>query len=111
MVFTSQTVMEEDKQVTPPEYMPPVLDVKGNFISAKTELEKRLIIIQGQNERLARKMDAAHIIDELNRGLWDLDEEDATEWQPGPFAILKAKWDSQSIHFKDGGPLFPEDKK
>jgi len=103
--------MENEEQViTPPEYMPPILDVKGDFIKA-SDLLTRLKIVKGQNERLARKMDAAKILDELNRGLYRLDEEDATEWQPGPFAILKAKWDNQSIHFKDGGPLFPEDKK
>lgn len=98
---SSQKAMERDEQVTTPDCIPPVLNATGGFLLTPEALLTRIQIIQGQNERLARKMDAAHIIDELERGLYGLDEEDATEWEAGPFSILKAKWDNQAFHFRD----------
>ena len=86
--------MEPDEQVTPPEYMPPILTVKGDFISAKEEMKKRLEIIQRQNERLGRKIDAAKFLDEAKRGLWN-------DPKVPSFQILKRSYDSQAFHFKD----------
>ncbi len=50
-------------------YMPPCLNIDGSFISAS-----QFLIAQRTNERLARKMDAAKILDELEAELWILDE-------------------------------------
>ena len=68
--------MEAPDEVTAPEYQPPILDVSGHFITANRALKmherekvQRLGIIKRNNERLARKMDAAKFLDEAKRGL------------------------------------------
>ncbi len=86
--------MERPAQVSPPEYMPPILTVEGDFISAKAEMKNRLRIIGQQNERLARKMDAAKFLDEAKRGLWN-------DPKVPSFQILKRSYDNQAFHFKD----------
>lgn len=68
------------------------------FIKAATA---RLLILQQQNERLARKMDAAHIIDELERGLFDLDEDRIDVANILPYASMRRKYDNQAFHFRD----------
>ena len=96
--------MERDEQVTTPfvtasEFMAPVLDVNGKLIKGSS-LDKRLTIIARENERMARKMDAAHILDEINR-----DDEAIRDYYYAPkvpsFEILKRSYDNQAFHFKD----------
>ncbi len=107
--------MERDEQVTTPEYpvssydahppsdvpkkIPrhhesqlPCLDSSGNFITANEA--RRIAIAARENERLARKMDAAKYLDEVKRGLWNDPEVPS-------FQILKRSYDSQAFHFKD----------
>ncbi len=82
--------MEEKSQ-----YMPPILNVTGGFITARIAMQ--------QNERLARKMDAAKFLDEANEGLWDLTwcmDEESKAKEPS-FKIRKRQWDNQAFHFKD----------
>jgi len=108
--------MEQDEQVTPPEYpyqsydahppsdvpkkiprhhesMLPCLDTSGNFITANEA--RRISIAAEQNERIFRQKDAAKFLDEAKRGLWDDD--------PGvpSFAVLKRTYDNQAFHFRD----------
>ncbi len=97
--------MERPEQVSPPEYMAPILDVSGHFITANQfrikELEEKarfkgaaLKIAIRNNERLARKMDAAKFLDEAKRGLWN-------DPKVPSFQILKRSYDNQAFHFKD----------
>jgi len=97
--------MEGQEQVTAPEYMPPILDISGHFISAnqfrlkEREEKKRfktsaMEIAARNNERLARKMDAAKFLDEAKRGLWN-------DPKVPNFQILKRSYDNQAFHFKD----------
>lgn len=83
--------------------MEPCLDIKGNFITAKIALRT--------NERIAKKIDAGKILDELNRGLWKWDDAKeeiaAIEWKvanmESEWKKRKANYDSQAFHFKDKG--------
>lgn len=89
--------------------MPDIQDVSSarnavgpGFISAKTALLLQagtVDISKRTNERLARKIDAALIIDELKRGLYDLDD------PPLPYALRRKLWDNQTFHFSDGRKL------
>ncbi len=82
--------MEEDRK-----YLPPILDVSGKFIVAPDFTTA--LVAKRTNERLARKMDAAKLLDELERGLWYFDE-------PGcepSFRIRKRLWKNQEFHFRD----------
>ncbi len=69
------------------------------FISGRTALE----IAQEGNERLARKMDAARILDEINR----YDQAILGYYAPKvpSFQILKRSYDNQAFHFSDGRKL------
>ena len=77
----------------------PLKKPKTDFIPAG-ELLVRLKIIKAQNERLARKMDAARILDEFAR-----DDEAIRDYYYAPkvpsFQILKRSYDNQAFHFKD----------
>ncbi len=97
--------MERDEQVTARECMKPILDVSGHFITAnqfrlKTRIQKKRFRTSAQkiaarnNERLARKMDAAQFLDEAKRGLWD-------DPVVPSFQILKQSYDNQAFHFRD----------
>lgn len=78
-----------------PKCMPPVLNCDGTFISAPS------FKIAGRvNERLARKMDAAKILDELESGLWDLDETGCHE--PNEWSKRKRLWVNQAFHYGRG---------
>lgn len=59
------------------------------FTNAKT-----VLIAKRNNERLARKMDAAKFLDEAKRGLWNDPKEPS-------FQILKRVYDNQAFHFRD----------
>ncbi len=97
--------MERQRQVKWPEYMEPILDVSGHFITANQFRLKDTVakvkfkntarkIVQRNNERLARKMDAAKFLDEAKRGLWN-------DPKVPSFQILKRSYDNQAFHFKD----------
>ncbi len=98
--------MSSEEQVTSPttkECMEPCLDVKGNFITAKVVLRT--------NDKLARKIDAGLILDELNRGLWKWDDDRehylALKWKvesmESTWKKRKTEWDNRAFHFKDKG--------
>ncbi len=97
--------MERYDPVASPDYMAPILDVSGHFITAnqfrlKTTIQKKhfrasaLRIAKRNNERLARKMDAAKFLDEAKRGLWN-------DPKVPSFQILKRSYDNQAFHFRD----------
>lgn len=74
---------------------PPCLDTDGAFLSAPSFKIARRV-----NERLARKMDAAKILDELERGLWDMDEARCSE----DYKIYKERkrlYENQEFHFAE----------
>lgn len=97
--------MERPEQVKGGEYLKPIIDISGHFITAnqfrlKTTIQKKAFrttamkIAARNNERLARKMDAAQFLDEAKRGLWN-------DPKVPSFKILKRSYDNQAFHFRD----------
>ena len=110
--------MKRDEDKSP--LLTPILDISGHFLTANRQraldraaradylrvkalgdaLETRIRISMEENERLARKMDAAHILDEIDR-----DDEAIRDYYYAPkvpsFEILKRSYDNQAFHFKD----------
>ena len=103
--------MELYDPVTSPDYMPPVLDISGHFITAnqfrlKTTIQKKRFrttsqkIAARENERVAKNMDAARILDEINRN-----DPAVRGYFNAPkvpsFQILKRSYDNLAFHFRD----------
>ena len=62
----------------------PILTVNGTFITARIALE--------QNERLARRADAAKFLIEAKMGLWMVNED---------YSYLKGKHNLKAFHFAE----------
>ncbi len=96
LVFKLTSICQSKAQkMERPKYKPPMFEVSDftGFVSARR-------IAAEQNERLARKMDAAKIIDEINS-----DAEAIRDYYYAPkvvpsFRIRKQSWDNQCFHFR-----------